>query len=98
MGKLIGKYPNLALILIWVTLVGAVWLLPSEPRPQIVTARRAWADNLPPGMACRPPPNHRQASPNRGLTSRPYNRCRASEIAWFSIARVPLSNVEQGSR
>ncbi len=50
MGKLIGKYPNLALILIWVTLVGAVWLLPSEPRPQILTAQRAWAGNLPSGM------------------------------------------------
>jgi hypothetical protein len=50
MGKPIGKYPNLALILIWVTLVGAVWLLPSEPRPQIVTAQRGWAGNLPPGM------------------------------------------------
>jgi hypothetical protein len=27
-----------------------VWLLPSEPRPQIVTAQRGWAGNLPPGM------------------------------------------------
>lgn len=51
MGKLIGRYPNLALILIWVTLVGAVWLLPSEPRPQILTAQRAWAGNLPSGIA-----------------------------------------------
>jgi hypothetical protein len=51
MGKLIGKYPNLALILIWVTLVGAVWLLPSEPRPQILTAQRAWAGNLASDMA-----------------------------------------------
>jgi hypothetical protein len=51
MGKLIGKYPMVALILIWVTLVGAVWLLPSEPRPQASAALRAWAGNLPPGMA-----------------------------------------------
>ena len=51
MGKLIGKYPMLALILIWVTLVGAVWLLPSEPRPQAVAAQLAWPGNLPPGLA-----------------------------------------------
>ncbi|HXE70382.1 MAG TPA: hypothetical protein VN523_13560 [Hyphomicrobiaceae bacterium] len=51
MGKLIGKYPMLALILIWVTLVGAVWLLPSEPRPQAAAAHLAWAGKLPPGLA-----------------------------------------------
>jgi len=50
MGKLIAKYPMVGLILIWVTLVGAVWLLPSEPRPQAI-AERAWLGNLPPGMA-----------------------------------------------
>jgi hypothetical protein len=51
MRKLVANYPIAALILIWATLVGALWLLPSEPRPQAVAAQRAWASNLPPGMA-----------------------------------------------
>jgi len=51
MGKLIAAYPMLALILIWATLVGAVWVLPSEPRPQKIAAERSWVGNLPPGMA-----------------------------------------------
>ena len=51
MGKLIGKYPMVALILIWVTLVGAVWLLPGEPQPRAAAAQRSWVGTLPPGMA-----------------------------------------------
>jgi hypothetical protein len=51
MAKLIAKYPLLALILIWATLVGAVWLLPSEPRPQGLATEHFWLGTLPPGMA-----------------------------------------------
>ena len=51
MGKLIAKYPMLALILIWATLVAAMWLLPSEPPPQALASPRAWVGSLPPGMA-----------------------------------------------
>jgi hypothetical protein len=51
MGKLIAKYPMVALILIWATLVGAMWLLPGEPHPRVAAAEHSWAGTFPPGMA-----------------------------------------------
>jgi hypothetical protein len=87
MGKLIGKYPMLALILIWVTLVGAAWVLPSEPRPQILTAQRAWVRNLPSGIAAV----HRLiiARSQTDLKA-PTIRCRASEVAAFHCTSAPV--------
>jgi hypothetical protein len=86
-GQLIGRYPNLALILIWVTLVGAAWVLPSEPRPQILTAQRAWVRNLPSGIAAV----HRLiiARSQTDLKA-PTIRCRASEVAAFHCTSAPV--------
>jgi hypothetical protein len=51
MHKLIVKYPVMMLVLIWATLLLAVWIIPNEPRPGGSVVQPARVSQVPPGMA-----------------------------------------------
>lgn len=51
MRDLMAKYPVLMLVLIWATLLLAMWIVPSDPRPRPTVAAPAKAGHVAPGMA-----------------------------------------------
>jgi hypothetical protein len=51
MHNLIVKYPVMMLVLIWATLLLAMWITPTDPRPEVTVAEPARVGHFPPGMA-----------------------------------------------
>jgi len=51
MHNLIVKYPIAMLVLIWATLLLAMWIIPSDPRPGAPVAEPTRVGHFPPGMA-----------------------------------------------
>jgi hypothetical protein len=51
MHNLIVKYPVTMLVLIWATLLLAMWIIPGNPQPEVSVAERSAPGRVPPGLA-----------------------------------------------
>jgi hypothetical protein len=51
MRTVMAKHPVMTLVLIWATLLLAVWIIPSDPPPRATVAEPAKVGHFAPGMA-----------------------------------------------